>query len=97
MANSHDRAAKLVARKLGSRYDPRTSPDVKGKGGRAEVKSSVDEITQALRQLAGGTGSAFVVLPKPQHRKALTRLAGLKTGLMDYQGKITKPSTRKRR
>lgn len=96
MANSHDRAAKLVARKLGGRYNPRTSPDVKGKGKRAEVKSSADEIPEALRQLAGGSGAAFVVLPKSQHKKALERLAGLKTGLMNYQGNIIKPSTRKK-
>jgi len=96
MADSHDRAAKLVAKKLGGRYNPQTSPDVKVKGGRAEVKSSANEIPEALQQLAGGTGPAFVVLPKPQHKKALARLTGLKTGLMDYQGNITKPSTRKR-
>jgi len=96
MANSHDRAAKLVARKLRGRYNPQTSPDVKGKDGRAEIKSSADEIPKALRQLAGGTGRAFIVLPKPQHKKAQEHLAGLKTGLMDYQGNIIKPSTRKK-
>jgi hypothetical protein len=48
MASSHDRAAKLVAKKLGGSYNPRTSPDVKGRGGRAEVKLSVDEIPEAL-------------------------------------------------
>ena len=95
MANLHDRAAKLVAKKVGSRYSPRTSPDVEGRGGRAEVKSSTNEIPEALRQLSGGTGPAFVVLPKAQHKKALKRLAGLKTGLMDYKGNIAKPSTRK--
>lgn len=95
MANSHDRAAKLVAKKLGGRYMPWTSPDVKGKRGRAEVKSSADEIPEALRQLAGGTGPAFIVLPKPEHKKALTRLANCKTGLMNYQGNIVKQSTRK--
>ena len=96
MANSHDRAAKVVAKRLRGRYNPRTSPDVKGNRGRAEVKSSADEIPEALRQLAGGIGPAFVVLPKPEHKKALERLAGLKTGLTDYQGNIAKPSTRKR-
>ena len=77
MANSHDRAAKLVARKLRGRYNPQTSPDVKGKGGRAEVKSSVNEIPEALRQLGGGSGSAFVVLPGSQQEKALKRMTGL--------------------
>jgi len=69
MADSHDRAAKLVAKKLSGRYNPQTSPDVKAKGGRAEVKSSANEIPEALQQLAGGTSPAFVVLPKPQHKK----------------------------
>jgi hypothetical protein len=30
MANSHDRAAKLVARQLRGRHNPEASPDVKG-------------------------------------------------------------------
>ncbi len=62
---------------------PGKSPDVKGKYGSAEVKSSAAEIPKALRQLAGGSGRAFVVLPKSEHKKALKRLAHLKTGLMD--------------
>jgi hypothetical protein len=95
VANTHDRVAKVVARKLNGRYTPGISPDVKGKRGRAEVKSSADEIPKALHQLAGGTGSAFIVLPKQQLKDALKRLAGRKTGLMDYQGNIVKPSTRK--
>ncbi|MDH5363895.1 MAG: hypothetical protein OEZ07_05635 [Dehalococcoidia bacterium] len=95
MASSHDRAAKLVAKKLRGRYTPGRSPDVKGKFGRAEVKSSVAEIPKALRQLAGGSGRAFVVLPKSEHKKALKRLAHLKAGLMDCQANIVKPSTRK--
>ena len=96
MANSHDAAARLVARKLGGEYDPKTSPDVTGKGGRAEIKSSVNEIPEALRQLGGSTGPAFVVLPTSQQKKAMERMKGLKTGLMDYKGKVIKPSTRKK-
>ena len=96
MADSHDRAAKLVAKKLGGKYNPRTSPDVKTKRGRAEVKSTANEIPEALQQLAGGSGPAYVVLPRPQHKQALERLEERKTGLMDYRGKIIKPSTRKK-
>ncbi len=96
MANSHDAAAKLVARKLKGRYNRQTSPDVKGKSGRAEVKSSVDEIPKALRQLGGSSGPAFIVLPSSQQKKALERMRDLKTGLMNYKGKVIKPSTRKK-
>ncbi len=67
MANSHDKTAKLVVRKLGGRYNPKTRPDLKGKGGRTEVKSSVDEFPDALRQLTGGSGTAFIVLSGSEH------------------------------
>ena len=95
MVKSHDTAARRIARILKGRYTPSKSPDVKGKLGRAEVKSTASEIPEALRQLAGGSGPAHVALPKREHPKALKRLSGRKTGLMNYQGKITKPSTRK--
>ena len=95
VAKPHDRAAKLVARKLHGRYSPATSPDVKGKRGRAEVKSTADEVPKALRQLSGSSAPAFVVLPKSQHKQALKRLSRRKTGLMDYNGNVAKPSTRK--
>lgn len=96
MAKSHDIAAKRIARILKGRYTPSKSPDVKGKLGRAEVKSKDGEISEALRQLGGGPGDAYIVLPKPEHTEALRRLRSRKTGLMDYLGNITKPSTRKK-
>ena len=95
MAEPHDIAARRIAKILRGRYSPSKSPDVKGKLGRVEVKSTAEEITEALRQLGGGSGPAYVALPKPEHPKALRRLSGHKTGLVNYQGKIIKPSTRK--
>ena len=95
MAKSHDRAARLVARKLNGRYRPQSSPDVKGKRGRAEVKTTASEIPQALRQLGGSSGPAYVVLPKSEHREARRRLKDRKTGIMDYRANIKKQSTRK--
>jgi len=95
MAKSHDQAARRIAKVFGGRYRPNKSPDVKGPRGRVEVKSTANEITEALRQLGGGSGPAYVALPKPEHPKALKRLEGRKTGLTNYRGNITKPSTRK--
>lgn len=95
MAEPHDRAARLVAKKLKCRYTAATSPDVKGKRGRAEVKTTANEVKKALRQLGGGSGPAYVVLPKREHMEAQRLLKGRKTGLMDYRGNITKESTRK--
>lgn len=97
MAEPHDNAAERIARKLKGRYDPRTSPDVRGRRGRAEVKSTAGEISKALRQLRGGSGPAYVVLPRKEIPKAIRRMRGLKTGIMDYRGNIRKPSTRRRR
>jgi len=95
MAKSHDQAASRIAKTLGGKYRPSKSPDVKGKLGRAEVKSTAKEIPEALRQLGGGSGPPYIVLPKREHPEALRRLSGRKTGVMNYQGKIIKPSTRK--
>ena len=95
MASSHDIAARRIARKLKGRYRPGKSPDVKGKLGRAEVKSTASEIPKALRQLGGSSGPAYITLPKREHPRALRRLKGRKTGLTNYKGNIIKPSTRK--
>jgi len=95
MAKSHDVAARRIAKILSGRYRSNKSPDVKGSRGRVEVKSTANEIPEALRQLGGGSGNAYVALPSPEHPKALRRLSSRKTGLMNYQGKVIKPSTRK--
>jgi len=96
MSNSHDRAAKQIAKKLHGKYNRAGSPDVKGKYGSAEIKSTTGEIPQALRQLSGSKGPAYIALPKREQNQAARRLAGLKTGLMNYQGKVLKPSSRKK-
>ena len=96
MAKSHDIAAQRVARILKGRYISGRSPDVKGKLGRAEVKTKASETPEALRQLGGGSGDTYIVLPSSEHLEALSRLKGRKTGLMDYLGNKKKPSTRKK-
>ena len=97
MAKKHDRAARLTAKKLDGSYDPTDSPDVKGKLGRAEVKSTAYEISKAREQLSKRPGKAYVVLPKVEHGKARAKLEGSGIGIIDYKGKITKrsKSTRK--
>ncbi len=95
MAKSHDRAARKIARKTGGRYKPSKSPDVRGGSARVEVKSKASEITKALKQLGPSRGRAYIALPQSEHRVAFDRMRGLKTGLMDYNGKIVKRSRRK--
>jgi len=95
VANSHDVAARRIAKKFGCRYRRDRSPDVKCPRIRVEVKSKASEIPKAQRQLAGVRGPSYIALPKREHPEALRRLSSRKTGLMNYQGKITKRSTRK--
>ena len=96
MAAGHDRAAKRIAQKIGGKYVPSKSPDVKAPQVRVEVKSKAAEIPKALRQIGGGTGRAYMALPAKELATAKERLQGLKTGLMDHKGTIVKRSTRKR-
>ena len=96
MAKKHDMAAERISKLVGGEYNPKKSPDVRGGDARVEVKSAASEITEALRQLGGGTGRAYVALPKSQQSRAVKRLEGLKTGLMDFNGNIVKRSTRKK-
>ncbi len=53
--------------------------------GRVKTRISVEEIFQNLLKS----------VPKAEHKEAARRLRQRKTGLMNYQGKIIKPSTRK--
>lgn len=96
MGKYHDRAARLAAKKLGGKYDPTDSPDVKkGVRGRAETKSRASEVLTALDQLGPRKGRAYVVLPKSEQKRAREQLQGTGIGLMDYmdyKGKITKRS-----
>jgi len=95
MATSHDIAARRIARKVKGRFRRKRSPDVKGPRIRVAVKMTAKEISKALCELGGGSGPAFIALPTKEHPKALKRMSGLKTGLMDYTGNIKKRSTRK--
>lgn len=83
----------MAAKTLHTQYDPTRSPDMKGKHGRAEVKSSASEIPKAREQLGTRPGKAYVVLPKPEHGKAREKLQGSGIGLIDYKGNIAKRST----
>jgi len=51
MAKSHDITARRIAKQVKGRYTLSKSPDIKGKLGRVDVKSIVNEIPKALRQL----------------------------------------------
>lgn len=95
MAKYHDRAARLIAKKLGGGYDPTASPDVKGPGFQVEVKSTASEIPKALVQLRGCQRRCYLSLPKSEHKKALPLLKSSGVGLVDRQGNIAKRARKK--
>jgi len=77
MAEEHEQAAKRLARKLGTQYDPKRSPDIRGKNVRIEVKSKAYEIPKAIEQLGGGqTRKKYVCLSKNEHEDAKRLLKG---------------------
>ena len=95
MARKHDQAARRFAKKWGGTYDPTCSPDVRGLTWRVEVKSRAAEVHEALRQLSGGTGAAYIMLPQSECGAAEKLLEGQKTGLVNYSCTVVKPSTRR--
>ncbi len=98
MAKNHDRAARLIAKKVGAEYDSKRSPDIRGKERRVEIKTTTAEITKAIKQLGGGQSKKkYVSLPKREHEKAREKLAGSGIGLMDHKGKTTKQPRRKKK
>jgi len=95
MAKSHDRAARLTAKKLGAEYDPKRSPDIRGREYRAETKSRASEIPKAIRQLGGGQAKKkYITLPKREHVSTREKLEGSGIGLIDYKGQTTKRARR---
>ena len=96
MAEEHEQAAKRLARKLGTQYHPKLSPDIRGKNIRIEVKSKASEIPKAIEQLGGGQlRKKYVCLPKNEHENAKRLLKGSGIGLLDYRGNCTKRPRRK--
>jgi len=96
MAGSHDRAAERAAKKLGGSYDATDSPDVKGKGVRAEVKSKASEIPTAVDQLGKGSQKKYLVLPQSEIPEAQEKLKGSGIGILNYRARIVKRATTKK-
>ena len=94
MAKNHERAAHLIAKKLGGDYNSKRSPDVRSREKRVEVKSYAAEIPKAMKQLGGGQKKKYVALPQREQAKAKEKLRGSGIGLMNHKGQITKRARR---
>ena len=96
-SKSHTTTANRIAKKLGGEYNPAEGPDIVTPGAAVEVET-VDTVRDALRQLRGFKKDVFIAgTNKDAVQKALEATKGTTVGVMDNQGNVVKPSTRKKR
>ncbi len=96
MASNHDNTANRIAKQHGTDYNKGQGPDIQTPGKVIEVESE-GTIPDAGRQLAGFNRPVYVAgATKKATEKALERYKDSTIGVMNSQGKIIKPSTRKK-
>jgi len=95
-SRSHKIAANKVASKYSAEYNEGQGPDVKSPRATIEVETP-DTVAGAASQLRGYRGPVYVAGSNQEAvDKALDAVRGTTIGVMDNQGNIVKPSTRKR-
>ncbi len=96
MARKHDIVSKRIAKKERTEYNRGQGPDVNTSTRAIEVESE-GTVSDGLRQLQGFRKPVYIAGSNPQaSQKALEETEGTTVGVMNSQGKILKPSTRKR-
>ena len=96
MPRKHDIVANRLAKKEDTEYNRGQGPDVNTSTRAIEVESE-GTVSDGLRQLQGFRKPVYIAGSNPQaSQKALEETEGTTVGVMNSQGKILKPSTRKR-
>lgn len=96
MPTKHDTVASRIAKKERTEYNRGQGPDVNTSTRAIEVESE-RTVNDGLRQLQGFRKPVYIAGSNPQTtKKALEETKGTTVGVMNSQGKILKPSTRKR-
>jgi hypothetical protein len=94
-SRSHKITAKRIAKRMGVAYNPNEGVDIKSPKATIEVETP-DTIADGLRQLRSHRGPVFIAgTNKEAVNKALEATESTTIGVMDNQGNIIKPSTRK--
>lgn len=94
-SRSHRTAANRIARKLGTVYNDGKGPDIKSKQAVVEVETP-ETVNDAPKQLKGYQAKVYIAgTNREALKKALEVTQGTTIGVMDNQGNIVKPSTRK--
>ena len=94
-SRSHRVAANRIARKSGAQYNDGKGVDVDARRVTVEVETP-GTVADAPRQLRGHRGPAYIAgTNREAVERALEVAEGTTIGVMDNQGNIVKPSTRK--
>ncbi len=96
MPTKHDTVANRLAKKEDTEYNRGQGPDVNTSKRAIEVESE-RTVRDGLRQLQGFHKPVYIAGSNPQATKnALEETKGTTVGVMNSQGKILKPSGRKK-
>jgi len=95
-SRSHKITANRIAKKMNTQYNDGKGIDIKSTNVTIEVETP-ETVADALGQLRGHRGLVYIAgTNKEAVNKALETAKGTTIGVMDSQGNIVKPSTRKR-
>ncbi|MBW1716995.1 MAG: hypothetical protein JRH08_16680 [Deltaproteobacteria bacterium] len=96
-SRSHKIAANRIAKRLGTEYNSGEGVDILTPDVAVEVETA-DTVKDGIRQLRGFKKPVYIAgANKDAVEEALKATKGTTIGVMDNQGKILKPSSRKRR
>ena len=96
MPSNHDKTASLLAAKNRTKYNRGQGPDVNTPRRAIEVETA-ETVRDGLRQLRGFRKPVYIAgVNATATKAALDATQGTTVGVMDSQGKIVKPSTRRR-
>ena len=94
-SRSHKTTANRIAKKMNTEYNNGKGVDIRSINATIEVETQ-ETVADALGQLRGHRGSVYIAgTNKEAVNKAMETTKGTTVGVMDNQGNIVKPSTRK--
>jgi len=95
-SRSHKTTANRIAKKMNTEYNDGKGVDIQSTNATIEVETP-ETVADALGQLQGHRGPVYIAgANKEAVNKAMETTKGTTVGVMDSQGNIVKPSTRKR-
>lgn len=95
-SRSHKTTANRITKKMNTEYNDGKGVDIRSKKATIEIETP-ETVADALGQLQGHRGPVYIAgTNKEAVNKAMETTKGTTVGVMDNQGNIVKPSTRKR-